>query len=319
MPNIQRKVHFFRMSFRESVIVTKESKEEVVQYKYLDSENMVQYFEEMYNDYFENVDNGRKAKSIHTSAGDVVIEIVEHTEKYGVFKIGHQKTANTVGLRNYKTLSFSNVPMKEEEDLEMYTYCYMDYSNFVCAIISVYGAPTISALTNMFRNYFSSEYKEKVMYITADSILSTETIEMLSNKEVITNVTATIALPQEKILDQYVYLNRKEFGTLHDVKSSEITLNIVGKRNSNLFYQPNQLVKVFNQMQDIYDKNLKSFSVKAKNKDEKMETYNVLNYKFTRSISLSSEDSSKFTEKEIVKNLKHAYTSSISEIEMFIR
>ncbi len=319
MSNIKRKVHFFKMNFRESVIVTKESKEEVVQYKYLDSQDMEQYFEEICDNYFEEIDNDRKAKSIHTSYGDVVVEIVENTKKFAVYKIGHQKTSNTVGLRNYETLAFSDVPMKDNENLEMYTYCYMDYSNFVCAIISVYGAPTISALTNMFRNYFSSEHKEKVMYITADSILSTETIEMLSNKEVITNVTATISLPQEKILDQYVELNRKEFGALHDVKNSEITFNIVGKRNSNLFYQPNQLVKIFNQMQDIYDDDLKSFFVKAKDKNEKMETYNVLNYKFTRSILLSSEDNSIFTEKEIVKNLKHAYTSSINEIEKFIR
>lgn len=49
------------------------------------------------------------------------------------------------------------------------------------------------------------------MYITVGSILTDNILEVVTGKDVISNVTATVEIPPHKVLDDIVYIDRKNW------------------------------------------------------------------------------------------------------------
>ena len=316
----KRKVFFFKFDFRKSNIITKDG-EEVVQHNYLDSKELKPYIDRMIDEYFKKIADGKHAKAIDFHSDRNVIETVGYKKEnsYIIFKIGHEKATNTVGIRDNDTLELTDVPLKENQNLEMYTYCLFDFRNSVCAIIQVYGAPTVAVLRNTFESFFDEYYKELTMFITVGSILTDNILEVVTGKDVISNVTATVEIPPHKVLDDIVYIDRKKFGDLQNMKSTQITFSLKGKRNANMFKKPNQLQLMIEKLREKYGNDFKRFSVRAKDQGEEMQDYNILEYCLTKSVSLSGDNEESFDEKGIVKALKGVYTTNVKEIENYIR
>ncbi len=316
----KRKVYFFRFDFRKSDIITKNG-EEVVKYNYLQSSELKPYIDRMIQEYFKKLSEGKYAIAIDFHSDENVIETVDYNkdDSYIVFKIGHEKATNTVGIRNKETLELSDVPLKKNQNLEMFTYCLFDFKNLVCAIVQVYGAPTVAVLRNTFKKFFDEYYNELKMFITAGSILTDNIIDVVTGKDIISNVTATIEIPQHKVLDEIVFIDREKFGDLQNMKSTQLTFSLIGKRNANMFKKPSQLKLIIEKLSEKYGEHFKKLSVRAKNINEEMQDYNMLEYCLTKSVSLSGKNEDLLDEKDIVKALKGVYTTSISEIEEYIR
>lgn len=317
----KRKVFFFKFDFRRSDIKTNKSGEEVVQHSFLGSDELKPYVDRMIDEYFIEIADGKYAKAIEFHSDRNVIETVNYRKEdsYIIFKIGHEKATNTVGIRDNDTLELTDVPLKENQNLEMFTYCLFDLKKSVCAIVQVYGAPTVAVLRNTFKNFFDEYYKELKMFITVGSILTDNILDVVTGKDIISNVTATVEIPQHKILDEIVYIDRDKFGDLQNMKSTQLTFSLVGKRNANMFKKPNQLRLIIEKLSEKYGDGFKKLSVRARNQGEEMQDYNMLEYCLTKSVSLSGEDTDSFDEKRIVKALKGVYTTSIAEIENYIR
>ena len=114
----KRKVYFFRFDFRKSDIITKNG-EEVVKYNYLQSSELKPYIDRMIQEYFKKLSEGKYAIAIDFHSDENVIETVDYNkdDSYIVFKIGHEKATNTVGIRNKETLELSDVPLKKNQNL----------------------------------------------------------------------------------------------------------------------------------------------------------------------------------------------------------
>lgn len=318
MATTKRNVSFFLMDFRKT-IKDNDIKENKVIYQSINKDEVYTYLLELIDKSFVETKNKKKVCKINMNSDDIYIEVVEFTKKYSVFKIGHEKATNTYDIRDKKTYISTEVPIKDHESLEMYTYCFFDHSNYVCAIIDVYGAPTVAAFRTLFSHFFYENYENEGILVTCSSILTRDIIKELTKKDVISNVTAEIAIPQSKILDEYAYVDRNEFKGLQNVKTTTVTFNLVSQRNKNLFVDENQLLKLFENMKEKHKENLKKFYVKAKNKGESMSEYNILEYRFTKHINLTKKDVNKLSQDDIVSALKNVYTKSVKEISEFIR
>lgn len=318
MATTQRKVSFFLMDFRKR-IREDDVKENKVIYQNIKPDDLYKFMVELIDKTFVKTKNKTKVCKIKKNGDDIYIEVIEFTKNYSIFKIGHEKATNTYDIRDKNTYNSTEVPIKETESLEMYTYCYFDHSNYVCAIIDIYGAPMIASLRTMFSHFFIENYKDDDILVTCSSILTRDIIKELTKKDVISNVTAEVAIPQSKILDEYKFVDRNKFKGLQNVRTTTVTFNLVSERNKNLFADENQLLALFDNVKEKYKDNLKKFYVKAKDKDESMSEYNILEYRFTKHINLTSRDVNKLSQKDTVSALKKVYIKSVEEISNFMR
>lgn len=318
MATSKRKVSFYLMNFRKTIKEIEGIENKAI-HKDIKSEELYPCLVEMIEKSFIETKNKTKACKISMSGDDVYIELIEFTKEYSVFKIGHEKATNTYDIINKNTYDSAEVPINDNESLEMYTYCIFDHNNFVCAIIDIYGAPMLASLRTMFSRFFIENYKDDEIFVSYSSILTRDIIKQLTVKEVISNVTAEIAIPQSRILDEFSYVERNHFKNLQNVKTTTVTFNLVSERGKNLFVDDNQLMLMFENAKEKFGDSLKKFCVKARDNDEPMDQYNLLEHRFTRRINLTNDDVNKLSQKDIVSALKNVYTRNLSDINNFIR
>ena len=135
----------FRKRIRED-----DFKENKVISQSIKPDELYNFMVELIEKNFIDTKNKTKACKINKNGDDIYIEIIEFNKNYSVYKIGHEKATNAYDIRDKNTFNSAEVPIKETESLEMYTYCYFDHNNYVCAIIDIYGAPMIASLRTMF-------------------------------------------------------------------------------------------------------------------------------------------------------------------------
>lgn len=85
--------------------------------------------------------DNHKAINITASNGHYVIEAISFEEHRAFLKIGQQNPSNTVALRDRTTLETENVPMRESQLLELYTFCLIDFESGIVSYMELTGLP----------------------------------------------------------------------------------------------------------------------------------------------------------------------------------
>ena len=286
MAVIQRKVSFYRLSLEKDVFVRERN---AVQEQTLSNTEMEEQFNFIYREKMSDISNGRKAMEVETYNSKYVVEVVSFADHRAFLKIGQQNSANTVALRDRNTLETEDVPMRDSQLLELYTFCLIDFKTGIISYLGFNGAPRISAIRNMFYN---SLYKERKIRAVFAAILTDDIIEQLVRKSIISKISVTVAVPSDEVLSSSMGLDAASFDALRNVKTRTATYNITGKRNKNIFESSSKLAELIADLRSKFGDNIQALSARAKDHDEKSQNYDLLQYNFTKTVSLGDVDSS---------------------------
>lgn len=105
-----------------------------------------------------------------------------------------QNLQTQLQLRDRTTLETENVPMKENQLLELYTFCLIDFETGIVSYIGINGAPKISAVRNLFEQGVKQEEKVSV-HLAA--IMTNDILQVLVKKQIISKLSVTVAVPED--------------------------------------------------------------------------------------------------------------------------
>ena len=305
MATKKRKVYFYRLNLIHHRDIDKNTVKKI----HLTNVEIEKKFQYIYDKKTSILSSGRRAISVNTLSGEYVVEILSFSNQRAIIKIGQQNPANTVALRDTSTLETEDVPMSKTQMLELFTFALIDFETCIVSYIGINGAPKIAAIRNLFDNNLSTENT----YATLAVILSRNALETLFKKKIISKVTLTIAVPEDRVLRD-IGVSKRDFDDLKDVKTSTATYSLVAKRNKNIFIDRKSLIDWISEIREKYGDNLKKMSVNAKNYNDNSETYDLLQANLTKTVILESDENIYPTQKDYLEALEDTYNRNIDEL-----
>lgn len=271
-------------------------------------------FGEIYDRHTNILSNGSRAQSVHTMNNEYVVEIVCFENNKAFMKIGQQNAANTVALRDKQTLESENVPMKASQLLELYTFCLIDFDTGIVSYVGINGAPRISAIRFLFDNVFAQQGIDCILA----AIMTSDIAEVLMKKSIISQISVTLAVPNDSVLSDQLGLSMKDFDALENVKTRDVCLSIGAKRNKNLFKRKNYIGELIVILKSKYGDGLKKLTAKARDQGEPPNDYNLLQYSFTRKVTINADNFSEYSQENFQTILMDTYSKNRSELVRYI-
>lgn len=305
-----RKVSFYRLGLIQQIPVDRNT----IREHHLQNNEIEEKFNRIYEERASALNGGGRALSVSTNASDYVVEIMDYANHLAFVKIGQQNPSNTVALRDMTTLETEDVPMRASQSLELYTFCLIDFETGIVSYIGINGAPKISAIRNLFNE---SLYEENI-YASLAAIMTNDILQTLVSKRVISKVSLTVAVPEDHILRD-IGVGENTFDSLQHVKTSTATYNVVANKNKNIFRNSTTLGELIASVREKFGDNLKKMSANAKDYNEQSQTYDLLHYNFTKTVTLSNEDTIFPTLEEYRDALESTYNRYKAELVEYSR
>lgn len=300
---MQKKVSFYFLSQEQT---TDDKKKHSVSKEKIESN-----FNHIYNK-MHILKDGTHAQLITHGNIKYVVEIIEYnSNSHCVFlKIGHQNHSSTVSIRDQHSLETTDVPMTSTERLELFTYCYIDFSTCVVSYIRVQGAPGITTLRSFFDEYLLSPFHTSS---SVSAILSSDIIKLL-NKKRISKLVVSVAVPNDDVLSEQIGVGKKTFDDLQYVNKINYTYSFSAKRLKSMFKDSKSLGNVVALIKDKHGKSLQSLSVNAADDSESSETYNLLLHSLTKKVTFDTDDMCDLTQDDFKTAIMAAYSTSKNDL-----
>ena len=276
-----RKVSFYRLGLIQQTAIDNNT----IRERHLQNNEIEEKFNLIYEEKASELNGGGRALSVSTSASDYVVEIMDYANHIAFVKIGQQNPSNTVALRDMTTLETEDVPMRASQSLELYTFCLIDFETGIVSYIGINGAPKISAI----RSLFNQSLNEENIYASLAAIMTNDILQTLIAKRIISKVSLTVAVPQDHVLRD-MGVGENTFDSLQHVKTSTATYNVVASKNKNIFRNSRTLGELIASVREKFGDNLIKISANAKDFNEQSQTYDLLHYNFTKTVTLSNDD-----------------------------
>ena len=307
MATIQRKVSFYYLSQQRTAGDKKKYNVSLA-----DTE---ENFQQIYNQ-MNVLANGHHAKKILCNNVNFVIDIYQYDkENHTAFiQIGHQNHANTTALRDQTTLESSAVPMAPSQRLELFTYCYIDFSTGVVSYISLNNAPRISALRAMFDHYLQKDFKT---HTSISAIISTDIIDMIMKKRA-SKITVSVAVPDDTTLSKRIGVGRTAFDKLQHIRSVGYTYTLSAKRLRNIFNSPQSVGEVVAAIKEEHGDELHGLKVNAKGEGEDPQIYDLLQHSLTQTVNFDVANISSLTPEDFLSSLSTCYRANKADLVKYI-
>ena len=312
MATITRKIHFYSLVVERQRLIKTQNE---VKSSVLSLEEIKKIFETKYKE-MPLLSNGNRTVNIKKYNDQYTIDIVEYSNDKAIIKIGQKSPNNTVEIINEVTMETNDVPLSDNQHLQTYTLCEIDFSTGIVSFIWIASAPKISALKFLF-SIFSTE--SEYINVHFPSIVSVDMIKKLSTKNLISKVEFEVAVPQDNILSDSLGISEKDFNALKDIKYQTTRLKLVGERNKSIFASPNNFMEFINVIISNNKGKLKFLNVSAKNYGEKTQVYNVLEYDFTKSVNFVFENIEIAQQKEYIRMLDKTYEENKYELLQYVK
>ena len=247
---------------------------------------------------------------------NVVVEVIQYTpnEHTAFIKIGHQNHANTTSLRDQHTLEATDVPMKPSQRLELFTYCYIDFSACIACYISLNSAPRMSALKAMFDQYLLKDFRTSTSF---SAIMSSDIIDMIKRKR-ISKLTVSVAVPSDMILSRRIGVSRNTFNKLHNIKKFSYSYSISAKRLRNMFSSPAAVGEVVASIREEHGNELQSLKINAQGDGEDPQVYDLLQHSLTKKVIFDVDDISILTPNDFLCAISKCYRANKSDLIRYI-
>ena len=303
----KRKVSFYKLTQEKHTYIKERNTTEI---RNLDNITIENNFKYIYDNKTNSLSNGNRAITVRHSSNDYVLEIIEFKDHEAFIKIGQQNSVNTVALRDVDTLETERVPMSDTQQLELFTYFLIDFTTGIVSYIGVNGAPKISVIRTLFDEEFVATQST---YTKIASILTTDILNTLIKKKTISKLTVTYSVPEDNILSNSLGVDKNTFDCLRNVKTRTASLKLVATRNKNILDSSGSLVDLITSIKEKFGSNLLGLTANAKDDNEESQPYNLLQYCFTKTVTIGDE-SSIITESDFKSALKNTYNNNKDEL-----
>lgn len=313
MAGTKRKVSFYKMTLEKTTLIVEKNTARVEE---LSNDNLFKYFKRIYEEKALTLKSDNKAITVKTSSGDYVVEFVEFNDKHTYMKIGRQNPSDMVALRDTETLETELVPMSESQLLELFTYCMLDFETGILSYIGINGAPRISAIRSLINNCF---YEEESIEAKMAAIMTDDILQTLIHKNIISKLTLTVAVPDDKILSDTIGLSENDFDSLQNIKTRTATYKIVATRNKNIFASRSKLAELIASIKGKFGDSVLGLTANAKDYHESSQVYDLLHYNFTKTVALDTQDTAALNEQHFKDALLDTYNTYKEELLRYCR
>src|SRR5699024_1145576 len=162
-------------------------------------------------------------------------------------------------------------------------------------------------------------FKDKEFFGEISSITIEDALPLISKKAQIGTINYKVSIPPEGgqyFSQEYTGLSEKEYEWLSNQKSIDFDVKLVVERNKDSFEGKRD------RFSDLIRKITgfaKMVKIKAKNEDEYMQEYKIVDSPFKRRQKFNFNRNAESISEEIYKELKYVYQTNKNEIEEFCR
>jgi hypothetical protein len=240
-----------------------------------------------------------------------ILEIVSHDENYIFAKICREKDVISYQIRDMDTFVPNKIDISINQNFEVFTYLLIDRENFVISFLKEQSAPDIKTIQYLIDN----NYGQNDLFGEISGIMIDDAIPLLKKKDILGTLTYKMLIPSEKLMSiDTLGLSEKEFLLLKNQKHAEIQVKLVAERNKSAFDNPSAVEKVLKKILSF----TKKASVRAKDENGYMQTYNILDNQLTKKVKFNFNRDVENLDKEIEFQLKSTYESNKMDILEYI-
>lgn len=262
---IKKRINFYQIQAKET---NDKGKGKVT----LSKDEIRQYLESIYKKLKVNSKN-YKYDHFQVGYNDYIIEFLKYDESMLFARIGKQANESTIGKRDTITGDLINIELHDSENIEAYTYLYLDLTNLILSYLVLSGSPSRTSFSS-FINQTMDNIVFECVPITTDDVL-----ERLANKEVLGTIEYAYCNPKENITKDIPGIDRKFLESLNAEKTV-ITVSLRPARSKSITNKIKNIFGIKNELMQTHGENLKSLRMNAKNHEEEAINYNLLDYNF---------------------------------------
>ena len=148
--------------------------------------------------------------------------------------------------------------------------------------------------------------------------MTDDVLNLLTQKDIISKITLSVAVPNDEVLSDVVGLPKNDFDMLESVRTKTATYKLVAQRNKNILKSNSKLVGLITCIREKFGDNLKGINVNAKNKGESTQTYDLLNYSFTKKVYLNGHNGHYYSGNELMEILRETYNNNKKDLLKYI-
>lgn len=305
-----KNVYFHEMKIYKRSIKTKEKGNDILGKIHCNCSSIV--LDEKIKDIIENHLN-YNCIILEQENQQITLELLNVTEEYIYARIGRMRDIKTVHLRNRDTLEATPITKKDEQEFEIFTYLYIDRSNYVISFIREQGAPSIQKLGNLIGNVYG---ETENLFSEITSIMIEDAIPLLKKKEQIGTIIYKVSVPpDERINIDELGLTEDQFEALSNQKSIDIEVKLVAERYQDAIPDRSKFDTFIKKLTNITNK----VKVKAKDYNEYMQTYNIVGDPLTKKVKINFTYPGKEMDKEIERQLRKVYLDHKDEILKYVK
>lgn len=232
-------------------------------------------FKGLFEDIFNANLHNNALKLTADNIEPMMLDIIEDTQEYLFARLSRKRPNNSMQKRNYTTYEISDVlePWEQNKNgVEWFTYCILGYKHGILSIVKSKGAPSESALAQIFYRY-NNRY-----FLETEAIPNQDLIEELldGNDPEINRVEVEIAQPSAQMLEEAFGFNEREVIESVRRQTSSITFDIKPNFRSSLLDRPDLirfLVNALRRNHNRYNSVVISGKRDAKEKQRKYDLY----------------------------------------------
>ncbi|OUP69723.1 hypothetical protein B5F09_14250 [Erysipelatoclostridium sp. An173] len=295
----RKRINFYQIQAEKSI----NKNEEKLNYK-----EIKDFFDDVYSNLKTNK-NGYKYEHFETFE-KYMIEYIAMEEKEMFVRIGKETPENVIGKRNHDTGNLSNIELDNGETIETYTYLFVDFENCIMSFLMLSGAPS-RVVFEKYLNSIDQTITFDCTPITTDNIL-----EKIINKSILGTIQYSYCNPKENVLRDIPGVTDTVLDSLN-INKSTITVSLAPPRNKSLTRRAAELLKLKDDLEQLHNNDLKKISINARDEDETMVTYNLLDYKFNSYVSIQMINT--LNENDFKKIIIQAYNKQKNDLRNHIR
>lgn len=239
-----------------------------------------------------------------------IIEFIKFEKSLLFARIGKQTNENTIGKRDTITGDLIDIELHDNENIEAYTYLYLDLTNMILTYLVLSGSPSKTCFSN-FINQMINNVVFECIPITTDNVL-----EKLAKKEVLGTIEYSYCNPKENITKDIPGIDKKFLSSLNAAKTV-IKVSLRPAKSKSITNRIKDISDIKQELLHRHGNNLKSLKMNAKDYDEETISYDLLDYNFATYTYISMLEIK--TEEDFYEILTKEYKNKKSVLENFVQ
>lgn len=304
---MKKTVHYYKMDLELTTFKDIKGKETAVK-KAIPETEIIKIF--------QDVQRKLTGNSIRLPYDDknVFIELLHIDERYAFGKLSNNQDSSTFQIRDEKTQQSSPLPVNPGQSIEIFTYYLISFDTGIISFIFGLSAPRINRLQSVAKlcaNPTLNGYSVLITPVPRKNI-----VDVIKRKSIVGRLTYTYTLPSDDVLSQFLPMEKFDEIDLKQIKHHRITVELKAERNKSFFKDNNVLGVVVDNIHKTFKDRLKSLKVEAKDNDEQLKNYDLLEQNFTYQIDI---DINELAPDTIRHELVQSYEKYEDELKTYVR